>query len=102
MDESRRADAEKFIVAFPEDNPPERTFFGDEYIKTFLLNEYGFDCAKQLLQAHHEYFSTLSSATGDSIDYLLPRIVKEYVRSRPKGYFDFLYNNLEKWLGDLK
>lgn len=102
VDENRRAETEKFIAAFPEDEPPEKTFFGDDHIRTFLLNEYGFDCAKRLPQDHHEYFSILSDVTGDGIGYLLPRIVKEYVKSRPKGYFDTLYNNLDKWFGTLK
>ena len=102
VDESRRTDIKKFIAAIPEDNPPEETFFGDENIRKFLLSEYGFDCAKQLPQAHHEFFSALSSATGDEIGYLLPRIAKEYVKSRPKGYFDFLCKALEEWLGNLK
>lgn len=102
VDESRRAETDKFIAAFPEDDPPEETLFGDEYIRTFLLNEYGFNCAKQLPKAQHEYFSALSSATGDEIGYLLPRIAKEYVKSRSKGYFNFLCKTLEEWLNALK
>lgn len=102
VDENRRADIAKYIVAFPEDVAPEQAFFSDEHIRALLLAEYGFDCNRQLPQDHHQFFDTVSSASREQKDYIVTHIIKEYVKSRPEGYFGTLCETLGKWLDNLK
>ena len=95
VDENRRKQPDKFVIAFPENEPPEITLFRDKSIRDFFNTVYKYNC-DELNGDHHNYFNQISQKLNEDEKYLKIRCIKEYVTNKGIDYFkeiiDFLKN----------
>lgn len=97
VDEYRRKETDKYIIAFPENLPPEQAFFKDDKLCAFIEREYKFDC-KKLNNDFHSYFNQISRETNEDENYLKVRCIKEYVSYHDETYYSEMINLLTDFL----
>ena len=99
VDENRRADVDNYILAFPEESPPEVSVFADDIIKASIKSEFGFDC-DALSGDHHGYFDTIAKAKNEDVSYVKNRCIKLYIKNKGKEYYQKLVDQMSSWLSE--
>ena len=99
VDERRRADVEQYVLAFPEEEPPEVSIFNDEATKIAIKNEFDFDC-DTLVGDHHSYFSSIAARKNEDIAYVKNRCIKLYISTKDRDYYKNIVDHMEKWLSE--
>lgn len=97
VDEFKYQEPEKYIISFPDNTPPEISFFADDYMRQFLLSEFGFDF-NNLPDDHHDYFQRIAQTKEEEISYVQNRCIKQYVKHKGEDYFKNMISQLEQWL----
>ena len=101
LDENNKKSLSQHILAFPENEPPEKAILQDEAVVAFFKSEYGYDIEK-LRGDHHTFFETLSKDLNEKLEYIVSRSIKEYVKSKSPDYYSEIITNLLKWYAELK
>lgn len=101
VDENRRADISNYVLAFPEDQPPEKSFFADESTKKSIEYEFGCNC-DELPDDHHNFFEYVAKKTNEEILYVQKRCIKTYVRNKGKDYYAPIVKTMKQWLDECK
>lgn len=78
LDENGKKSLSHYILAFPENEPPEKAILKDKAVIDFFDAEYGYDIG-ELNGEHHSFFETLSKKLHEDLDYIVLRSIKEYV-----------------------
>ena len=99
VDEKRRGDVEHYVLAFPEETPPEISMFNDEKTKNAIKNEFNFDC-NSLIGDHHNYFDAIANGKNEDILYVKNRCIKLHIASKDSGYYQSIVEQMGKWLAE--
>lgn len=91
----------EYILAFPENIPPEKAILQDAAVAAFFKSEYEYDIG-ELNGEHHSIFKTISKKLHEDLDYIVSRSIKEYVKSKSLDYYSEIITNLSKWNAELK
>lgn len=101
LDENEKKNIANYILAFPENVPPEKAVFSDEQIKKFYEEEYNYDITK-LDGDHHSYIKKICDDLAEPMDYISARSIKEYVKSKSYNYYKEILENISQWVQNLK
>lgn len=101
LDENDKKSLSQYILAFPENMPPEKAILQDEAVIAFFKSEYGCDIEK-LRGNHHTFFEKLSQNLNEKLEYIVSRSIKEYVKSKSPDYYSEIITNLSEWYAELK
>lgn len=97
VDENRRKDIPNYVIAFPEDTPPEVSFFSDSITKEQICNEFAFD-PTSLPSDHHDYFASIANSKRENSSYVMHRAIKLYIKNKGAEYFREITELMSKWL----
>ena len=101
LDENDKKLLSEYILAFPENIPPEKAILQDAAVAAFFKSEYEYDIG-ELNGEHHSIFKTISKKLHEDLDYIVSRSIKEYVKSKSLDYYSEIITNLSKWNAELK
>lgn len=99
VDEHRRADISNYVLAFPEDTPPEISMFSDEEFRAMIKNEFNYDCTN-LPTDHHAYFDEIARSKNEDVQYVKNRCIKAYVLMKGREYYQEIINLMSRWLSE--
>lgn len=99
VDENRRADVSKYVIAFPEETPPELSILGDEPTAAQLMDEFCFRKC-DLPDDHHRYFEVIASKRVEDLTYVKNRCVKLYVENKGQEYYKDVIEQMRLWLSE--
>lgn len=97
VDEHRRADIENYVLAFPEEQPPEISIISNKDVQTMIFDEFGFDC-NSLSGDHHNFFETIAQKRDEDIAYVKNRCIKRYVHIKGNEYYKEIVDTMTAWL----
>lgn len=101
LDENSKKSLAQYILAFPENVPPEKAILKDEVVIAFFKTEYDYDITK-LKGDHHSFFSDISKELSEPLDYIVSMSIKKYVKSKNQDYYSEIINTLSAWTAELK
>ena len=99
VDENRRADIEHYVLAFPEEHPPEISIFNDEHTKEAIIGEFNFDCST-LSCDHHNYFNDIAKTKNEDVLYVKNRCIKLHIASKDSTYYQPIIEQMKNWLAE--
>lgn len=97
VDENRRAEISQYILAFPENEPPEVNILKDDQTKNSIKQEFSFDC-DAFSGDHHSLFDAIASSKNEDVGYVRNRCVKLYVQSKNAEYYRCIVDTMTQWL----
>ncbi len=100
LDENKYFSVSDYVVAFPEDTPPEISFFSDEKTKTAINEEFHVNCDEITSSGidHHDFFAEVAKRGDEEPQYVKYWCIKEYVRSKDSLLFGAIIDQLNTWL----
>ena len=101
LDENDKKSLSQYILAFPENIPPEKAILQDKAVSAFFKSEYGYDLGR-LRGPHHAFFDIISHELRENHEYIVSRSIKEYVNSKNLDYYSEIITYLTKWYEELK
>lgn len=101
LDENDKKSLSQYILAFPENIPPEKVILQDKAVSAFFKSEYGYDLGR-LRGPHHAFFDIISHELRENHEYIVSRSIKEYVNSKNLDYYSEIITYLTKWYEELK
>ena len=101
IDENHRKSINQYILAFPENDAPEKVILGNDEVVKFFREEYNNDVTK-LKGDHHLLFNKISKDLNENLDYIVTRSIKIYVKSKGQDYYKEIIDTLTLWENELK
>lgn len=99
VDENRRADIPNYVLAFPEEDPPEISLFRDSELKEQVKVEFDFNC-DELEGDHHNFFESIANSRNEEISYVQNRCLKLYIQNKGEGYYKTIIDTVKQWLSE--
>ena len=99
VDEHRRANINEFVLAFPEEQPPEISIISDVIIQEMIHTEFGFDCSV-LGGDHHDFFQKIANQQNEDEQYVKNRCIKCFVQNKGADYFKEIVDTMSRWLSE--